>query len=327
MSMSPKELKERTKGVLHLVMTPFDENEELDEKALRESLRHVVNKLKGEDAVFIPTASTGEFYAMNDEECRKVAKIAVEEVNGEFPVMVGTARAGTKATLEMSKYAQDVGADGVMIVLPYYHLVTKEGIYRHYKKIAVNLDIGIMIYNNPVVSKLWIPPDLMARLSKIENIIADKENTANAVAYYWMRKAVDPEDMVIVCGLGQMMYQFEALYECPAYVTELANYAPEIAVGFYKAAVQKDFNKLTELADKIAPYHEFIAKVAQKRGTLPTILSPHIATAELPFYQSVCKEAMNLIGLPGGRVRDPMENIRAEEKDELRGILRELGVL
>jgi len=325
--MSPKELKERTKGVLHLVMTPFDENEELDEKALRKSVRYVLDKLKGEDAVFIPTGSTGEFYAMNDEECKKVAKIAVEEVNGEFPVMVGTARAGTKATLEMSKYAQDVGADGVMVVLPYYHLVTKEGIYRHYKRIAESIEIGIMVYNNPVVSKLWIPPDLMARLSKIENIVADKENTANAVAYYWMQKAVDPKDMVIVCGLGQLMYPFEVLYGCPGYVTELANFVPDIAIGLYKAAMQKDFSKLTELIDKIAPYHQFISKIAQRRGTLLTALSPHIAIAELPLYQSVCKEAMNLIGLPGGKVRDPMENITAEEKQELRGILKELGVL
>lgn len=327
MSMQPKELKDKLKGVLHLVMTPFDENEELDEKALRESLKHVVNKLKGEDAVFIPTGSTGEFYAMTDKECKKVAKIAVEEVNGEFPVMVGTARAGTKATLEMSRYAQDIGADGVMIVLPYYHLTTREGLYRHYKKVADNLDIGIMIYNNPVTSKMWIPPDLMARLSRIDNIVADKENTTNAVAYYWMQKAVDPEDMVIVCGLGQLMYPFEALYGCPGYVTELANFVPEIATGIYKAAMQKDFNKLTELIDKIAHYHQFIGKIAQKRGALPTSLSPHIAIAELPFYQSVCKEAMNLIGLPGGRARDPMENITAEEKEELRGILKDMGVL
>jgi len=327
MPMSPKELKGKMKGVLHLVMTPFGKNEELDEKALREGIRYVADKLKGEDAVFIPTGSTGEFYAMTDEECKKVAQIVVEEVNGEFPVIVGTARAGTKPTIEMSKYAQDVGADGVMIVLPYYHLATKEGIYRHYKKIADSLDIGIMIYNNPVTSKMWIPPDLMARLSKIENIIADKENTPSVGAYYWMQKAVDPEDMVIVCGLGQLVYQFEALYGCPGYVTELANYAPEIAVGFYKAAMQRDFNKLTELADKIAPYHEFIAKVAKKRGALPTVLSPHIAIADLPLYQSVCKEAMNLIGLPGGRVRDPMENLTVEEKDELRVVLKDIGLL
>ena len=327
MSMSPQELKNRMKGVLHLVMTPFDENEELDEKALREGVRFVADKLKGKDAVFIPTGSTGEFYAMSDDECKRVAEIVVEEVNGRFPVMVGTGRAGTKPAIEMSKFAQDVGADGVMVVLPYYHLVTEDGIYRHYKRIADSIDIGIMVYNNPVTSKLYISPDLMVRLSKIENIVADKENTPNAVTYYWMQRAVDPKDMVIVCGLGQLMYPFEALFDAPGYVTELANFAPDIAIGLYKAAVQRDFNKLRELTDKIAIYHKFLAKIAKKRGALPTILSPHIAISELPLYQSVCKEAMNLIGLPGGKVRDPMENITAEEKDELKSVLKDMGIL
>lgn len=327
MSMQPKELKDKTKGVLHLVMTPFDKNEELDEKALRESVGHVVKSLKGSDALFIATGSTGEFYAMTDEECRKVAQIVVNEVNGEFPVMVGTARAGTRATIEVSRYAQEVGADGVMIVLPYYHLVTEEGIYRHYKRIADSLDIGIMVYNNPVPSKLYIPPHLMRRLSKIDNIVIDKENTPNAVGYYWMQKTVDPEDMAVVCGLGELMYPFEVLYGCLGYVTELANFAPNIATGLYKAAKERDFARLTKLADKISIYHEFIARIARKRGALPTVLSPQVATAVLPFYQSVCKEAMNLIGLPGGRVRDPMENITPEEKGELRSVLRDIGVL
>ena len=326
MPMSPKELKDRIRGVLHLVMTPFDENEELDEKALREGVRWVAEKLEGEDVVFIPTGSTGEFYAMNDEECKRVAEIVVEEVNGKFPVIVGTARAGTRPTIEMSRFAQKVGADGVMVVLPYYHLVTEEGIYRHFKKIAESIDIGIMVYNNPVTSKLWISPELMAKLSKIDNIIADKENTPKAEAYYWMRRAVDPDDMVITCGLGQMMYPFEALFDCPGYVTELANFAPDTAVNLYKAAREKDIKKLTEIIDKIAVYHEFIRKLAKKRN-IPSVLSPHISIDTLPLYQSVCKEAMNLIGLPGGKVREPMENITAQEKDELKDVLKKMGVL
>lgn len=158
------------------------------------------------------------------------------------------------------------------------------------KELADNLNIGIMIYNNPVTSKLWVPPDLMARLSKIENIVVDKENTTNAPAYYWMQKAVDPEDMVIVRGLGQLMYPFEALFGCLGYVTELVNFAPDIATGLYKAAMQKDFKKLTELTDKIAPYHEFITKVARKRGVLPTILSHHFATLSFPFIKVFVKK-------------------------------------
>lgn len=325
--MKPQELKENIKGIVHLVMTHFDEEGEVDEKAIRVSVKHVANALKGEDAVFLTTGSTAEFYAMTDEECKKVIRTVIEEVNGEFPVIAGTARAGTKWTIEMSQYAQDAGADGVMIISPYYNPVTEEGLYRHYKKIAESIDIGIMIYNNPLISKLWIPPDLMARLSKIENVVAVKENTADALKYYWMQKAVDPEDMVIICGIGQLMYPFESIYGCPGFVTELANFVPHIAIDFYKAALKRDFDKLTELTDKIAPYHQFINKLAQKRGVLPTILSQYMSGSVLPFYQSIIKEAMSLIGLPGGKVREPMENLTAQEKEMLREVLVNMDVL
>ena len=325
--MEPKELKDKIKGIIHLVVSPFDENGQLYEKALRKSLEFTISALKGQDAVFLTTGSTAEFYAMTDEECKKAIRIVIEEVGGKFPVIAGTGRPGTKLTIEMSHSAQRLGADGVLIVSPYYQPATKEGLFRHFKEIAETIDIGIMIYNNPVTSKLWIPPDLMARLSKIENIAADKENTTNAVAYYWMQKAVDPKDMVIICGIGQLMYTFCALYGCPGFVTEFANFAPDIAISFYEAAQQRDFDRLTELADKTAPYQQFLSELARRRGAIPTILSPYISSSELPFYQTVIKEAMKLVGLPSGAVREPMENLTAQEKEELRKVLTDMGIL
>jgi len=315
------------KGIVHLVMTHFDESGRLDEKAIRVSVNHGVNALRGRDAVFVILGSTGEFYAMTDDECKKVIDIVVEEVGGAFPVFAGTGRPGTECTVQMSRYAQEAGADGVLIVNPYYLPVTKEGLFRHFKIIAESIDVGIMIYNNPVPTKLWIPPDLMARLSKIENIIADKENTANALAYYWMQRAVDPADMVVICGIGQLMYPFYALYGCPGFVTEYVNFAPDIAISLYEAALERDFDKVTKLSDRIAPYHAFLAELAQKRGLVPTILSPYVSSNELPFYQSVIKESMSLVGLPGGMTRQPMENITPEEKKQLREVLKTMGIL
>lgn len=325
MSMTPKQLKDALKGVIHLVMTPFDENEELDEKALHRTVRDAVTVLKGEDTVLLATGSTGEFYAMNDEENKRVIKIVVEAANGELPVIVGTARGGTKYTVETSRYAQSVGADGVMIVPPYYHMVTREGLYRHYKKVAESIDIGIMVYNNSITSKLYIDPELMARLSKIPNIIANKENAWNIMAYYATARAVDPEDMVMICGVGHMMFKFEAPYRAAGYVTELANFAPHVAIGLYKACRKLDYAEIEKWADVIAPYAAFVAKVVAKRGPLPTVLSPSITVTDQPFYQGVCKAAMELVGKPVGKAREPMENLTDDEKQELRGILKKMG--
>ncbi|MGD9227706.1 MAG: dihydrodipicolinate synthase family protein, partial [Desulfobacterales bacterium] len=120
--MEPKELKDKIKGILHLVMTPFDRDDELDEKALRKSVQRVAEALKGVDAVFLTTGSTGEFYAMTDEECRRVVRIVVEEVDGRFPVLAGTGRGATRKTVEMCQFAQEVEADGLLVVSPYYNL-------------------------------------------------------------------------------------------------------------------------------------------------------------------------------------------------------------
>ncbi|MHC4528551.1 MAG: dihydrodipicolinate synthase family protein [Planctomycetota bacterium] len=111
MALKPKEAKDKIKGVIHLVMSHFDENGALDEKAVRTATNHIAKALQGEDAVFVTTASTGEFYAMTDDECKTVIRATVEEVAGRFPVFAGTGRSGTRRTIELSQYAQEVDAD------------------------------------------------------------------------------------------------------------------------------------------------------------------------------------------------------------------------
>jgi 4-hydroxy-tetrahydrodipicolinate synthase len=327
MAIKPSELKDKVKGVVHLVMSPFDENGELDKKALRTTVDQIATKLEGEEVVFVTTASTGEFYAMTDEECRAVIRITAEEVAGRFPVFGGTGRGGTRLTVEMSQYAQEVGADGVMVLNPFYQPATEEGIYKHFKTLAENIDIGIMIYNNPSTTKLWIPPYLMARLSKIDNIIADKETISDAARFYFMQRAVDPADMSIVCGVGQLVYPFFCMFNCAGFVTEFCNFAPDTAIGLYKAAKAKDYDRVIELTNQIAPYYEFRGRLLGKRSPVPSVLSPFLSPNDLPLVQSIIKEAMTLTGLPGGTTRQPMEDLTAEEIEELREVLKEIGAL
>ncbi|MDD5699223.1 MAG: dihydrodipicolinate synthase family protein [Victivallaceae bacterium] len=324
-SMTPRQLKNAIKGVVHLVMTPFDEQENLNEEALRGTVRDAVATLKGEDAVLLTVGSTGEFYAMNDEENKRVAEIVVDAANGEIPVLVGTARGGTRYTIEMSQYAQSVGADGVMIVPPYYHLVSQEGLYRHYKAVAESIDIGIMVYNNAITSKIYVDPTMLQRLSKIDNIIACKENVWNIMGFHAAVRAVDPEDMIFICGVGHMMYKFEANFGAVGYVTELANFVPHVALGLYKACRKNDYDEIEKWSKIIAPYAAFVGKMAAKRGPLPTVISPAITVTDQAMYQGVCKAAMELVGKPMGKVREPMENLTVDEKKELREILRGMG--
>ena len=324
--MNPKKFLKSLKGVVHLVMTPFDDDGELNEEALRDSLSYTMEKLKGEDAVFLAGGSTAEFYAMTDEECLRYTKIVTDEVGGAFPVLVGTSRAGTRYTAQVSLAAQEAGADAVLVVNPYYHTTTEDGLYRHYRTVAESVEIGVVIYNNAVTSKLWISPDLMGRLAKIDNIVGDKENVSNPVLYRRMQNAVDPDDMVIFCGLGHEMFSFEALYGCPAYVTELANFAPQAAVEIYRSAKEGRFDDLSRAVSRLDPYMQFLAKAAARRGSLPTILSPQVSISGLPLYQTMIKESMKIVGLPMGKVREPMENLTGKEIEELREALEQSGI-
>jgi 4-hydroxy-tetrahydrodipicolinate synthase len=317
----------KMKGIFHLVMTHFDANGEVDKKAIRKAVRFTADAMKGEDAVFVTGGTLGEFYALTDEEVKRVTQAVIEEVNGEFPVFAGASRGGTRWTVSMCRFAQEAGADGVLVVSPYYQLPTEEGVYRHFSEIASSIDIGLMIYNNPVHSKIWIPSQLMARLSKLENIVAVKENTASAVKYYWMQKTIDPDDMTIICGLGHLMFPFEAVYGCAGFFTEVANFAPQIVRDIYQAFKENDLSTLSKLTDKISPYFQLVSKIATRRTNIPTILSPYLYPRALAVSQSMIKSAMSLIGLPGGPVREPVENITPEEKDELKAVLTTIGIL
>ncbi|GAJ22972.1 unnamed protein product, partial [marine sediment metagenome] len=185
MSMSLNELKKRLKGIVPVQFCPYTKGGEVDIEGLRENTKFLLDFVKdgNKDVVLMTNGSTTEFYANSVEEQKKVIKTVVDTVAGQIPVVAGAMQAGAKLTIELVKYAEEVGADCAMVVLPYYHTPTKEGLYRYYQEVAKAVNIGIMIYNNADVSGALIPPDLMARLSKIDNIIAVKDNATNAADY------------------------------------------------------------------------------------------------------------------------------------------------
>ncbi len=212
-----------------------------------------------------------------------------------------------------------------MIVMPYYDLPNEEGLYRHYRRVAESVDIGVVVYNNAATTKLWIPPHLMARISKVENIIGLKENTINPVAFYWMKDAVDPKDMVILCGQGHRMYPYYALHGCPGFITEISNFIPSLAIDIYKAGSARYFNKLIALIDKVSTWDRFLGKTAANHGVVPTILSKDTHSGGGGVFHATCKEAMTLIGVPGGKARDPGDDLTPAEIEELKSVLQTMG--
>ena len=332
--MQLSELKKAMKGVFVVQMTPFNEDGSLDLEGMRANTRWLLERMAGKDFVFIPEGSNGEFYAQSENEWKAVVKMVVEEVNGRNPVLVGAAQCGTQETIKRCQYAQSVGADGVLIVLPYYWTPTEQGIYQHYKQIAESVDIGIVIYNNPGVCGCLVRPPLMAKLSKIPNIIAVKECSQSILHFHMMQKAVDPNDTVILWGRGEEVFPYIAPFGCPGFTSFFANFAPELAYSIYEAAVARNFNKVAELVDSLSPFFRepetfrclpsgsnFLAKVTANHG-------PSAGVVEgAPMQFAVVKAAMDIVGLRGGEVRLPLVGLNKKEKDELATILRTMKII
>lgn len=326
MSLSYQQMLEKLNGVIGLIPTHFKDDESLDLGAMKETTEFACRQLEGREGAIMIAGSTSEFYAMTDEETLQMIDTVVRTANGRVPVIAGTGRAATGLTIDISKRAQDLGIDCAMISNPYYMQITEDGLYRHFSKVAEALDIGVMIYNNPSTSKMFVPPNVIAKLSKIPNIIASKENATTIEKYYWMKTETDPKEFKVCCGIGHLNYMFEAPFGCPAMVTELLLLAPDLAFNFYDTCKMHNFAEANRLMDQIIPYHKFIGRCLAKRS-VPSTNDPEIGGRATSLYQSVIKKAMELLGLPGGVVREPLENLTGEEVAELKEVLKQCELL
>jgi len=323
MTLNLKNLKEKLKGVIVVMVTPFKENGEVNFKGLEDNTSFLAEKAQGRDFIFTPTGSTGEFYALTDDERKEVIKRVIKKTDGRVPIFAGAAHAGTKETIEMAKYAESVGADGVQIVLPYYHIPDEEGMYRHFATLAESINIGIMVYNNPRVTGSWIKPSLMARLAQYDNIVAVKENTPDIMGAYDMIKAVG-DNCKVFTGLGEIMYSFESLHGACGFVTGNGNFDLERPYRLYEAASKMDYKKVQELIQEFHPYYDFISRMKQIYGP-STNYSSSLPGGYISI--SVYKEAMNILGLCGGKVRLPLIDLSEEHIKELKSILRQMKLL
>ena len=330
--MGPDEFRKKCKGIIPVLFCPYaKDRKSVDLEALRKNTQFLVNFAnKGnKDVVIITNGSTAEFYANSIEEQKSVIKTVIDTVDGAIPTIVGVSQAGTKETIKMAKYAEAVGADCVMVVTPYYHTPFKEGLYRHFKAIAESINIGIMVYNNVAVSAANIDPKLTARLSKIDNIVALKDNTPIAKEWFLKTIYVKPEDIALCIGTAEVNYvsaaSFGFMYK--AFVTSLGNYAPQLSYFVYEAVEkERDFIKAHELLrEKIAPIISLIDTFSANRSKISILPSGYGGAY---IYQSVGKAAMDLIEeLYGGPCRLPMEELTKAEKNELETVLKEIGLI
>ena len=283
------------------MVTPFRENEDLDEKGLRENIDWYLKE--GIHGV-ICNGRTGEFANLSKEERKRVIDITVDQVKGRVPVMIGTASHSTRETVEMTAYAKKAGCDAVLLVPPYYGGPNQNEIYEYYRGVADAVSIQIMVYNNPYTSGVDIQPKTVARIAEIENIPYVKESSADIRRIHEIILLCG-EKIDVWCGWEDLAYE-SLILGCKGWVCPTSNIIPKMTVRLFNLVQDKRFREAEKLYYKMLPL---------------------LMCLEASELGAKTKEAMNMLGRHGGKPRKPFLPFSKGQRPELRKILRALGVL
>ncbi|MCX7770890.1 MAG: 4-hydroxy-tetrahydrodipicolinate synthase [Proteobacteria bacterium] len=194
------------KGAITALVTPFKKGN-LDLNALKRLIEFQIEK--GIDGI-VPCGTTGEAPTLSYDEHKKVIELTVKHVKKRVPVIAGTGANSTDEAIELTEFAKKAGADGALLVCPYYNKPTQEGLYRHFKKIAETIDIPIILYNIPGRTGVNMLPETVARLAKIPNIVGIKEASGSLEQVTEIIRSTN-EDFVVLSGDDAMTLPMLAL--------------------------------------------------------------------------------------------------------------------
>ena len=234
------------------LVTPFRQDQSLDEATLRALVRR---QIEAGINFLVPCGTTGESPTLTRAEHLRVVEITLEEAKGKVPVLAGAGGYNTREVIELAHEMEDLGADGILSVTPYYNKPTQEGLYQHYRAIAASTRLPIVVYSVQGRTGVNVEPATLARLAKIDNIVAVKEASGNIGQMATIFQEVPPEFTVLcgddaitipLCALGGRGIISVVSNEIPAEMTQLAQHCLS---GDYAAArkIQQKFLPLMNI--------------------------------------------------------------------------------
>ena len=287
------------KGSIVALITPFKNNVLDQDKYASLIDHHIKNGTNG----VVPAGTTGESPTLNHDEHKKVIEIAVKETNGKIPVIAGTGSNSTSEAIELSQYVEKSGANGLLIVTPYYNKPTQEGLFQHYKAINDKVGIPIIIYNIPPRSVVDMSVDTMARLFELKNIAGVKDATADLNRVDKQLKKMGPE-FIQLSGEDGTALEFN-LRGGVGCISVTANVATKLCSEFQNASLAKNDKTLISKAQKI------------NEKLMPLHKSLFIESNPSPV-----KYAASLLNLSSEEVRLPLVKLTEKTKKEVQKALK-----
>ena len=241
--------KTNFRGSFTALVTPF-KNGSLDEAGFRGLVSWQI--AEGTHGL-VPVGTTGESPTVSHDEHKRVVEWCVDEAKGRVPVVAGSGSNSTEEAIDLSRHAEQAGADAVLVVTPYYNKPTQEGLYQHFKAIDEAIGIPILIYNIPGRSVIDMSVDTMKRLFELKNIAGVKDATANMVRVSQQRAEIGP-DFNQLSGEDGTALGFNA-HGGHGCISVTSNVAPRLCAEFQGACLRGDYATALELNDKLMPLH------------------------------------------------------------------------
>ena len=289
------------RGSFTVMVTPFREDGRgIDEAATR---RFVDWQIREGVPGLIPLGSTGEFLSVADDERTQLIETLVDQARGRVPVVVGTAAEWTDVAVRYSREAERLGADGVMVVPPFYSSPTEDELFEHYRRIAEAISIPIMVYNNPNTSNVDLRPEFVARLGELDAVRYIKESSGDISR---VREIARLTEGGVTCFAGYHAYDSMVL-GADGYVSVCGNVVPRLSADVYRLTVTEgNPDAGREVYHRLLPLLDAIA------GDL---------------YVSATRAGMEMVGMPAGNPRPPRLPLPEGPRGEMRAVLEDLGVL
>lgn len=288
-------------GVFTAIITPFNEDKSVNREELKKLIDfNIENGVSG----IVPMGTTGESPTLSHEEHIEIIETVCNYVDKRVPVIAGTGSNSTKEALFMTARAKELGVNASLQVAPYYNKPTQEGFYRHYKKIADEVDLPLIVYNIPGRSGKNIETDTIVRLSEHPNIIGVKEASGSLPQ---MMDVINrtPDDFIVLSGDDNLTLPLMAVGG-KGVISVASNIIPDRMSAMVKAGLNGDFEKMRKMHYELMPFFRV----------------EFIETNPIPI-----KTALAMKGMIKEVFRLPMCEMYPENKKKLKSVLEDLNIL
>ena len=288
-------------GVLRAMVTPLDEGGRVNEPVLRRLARFLIEG--GVHGLF-PVGSTGEFYGLTLDEKRHILEVCLDEAAGRVPVYLGTGAITTREVVALDRMAEDTGAAAVSVLTPIFVSVSQEELYEHYRVIASETSLPVLLYNNAPRTGVTITAETVERLAKINNIVGIKDSTGDLTLMAEYIRRTRGLEFSVLAGRDTLIHAC-LVHGGVGAIAACANVAPRLVADIYDRFVAGDVAGSLEAQFRLAPL-----RLAFSLGTFPAVI----------------KEALLLIGIDAGPCLAPVGRLNDEDRAQLQHVLEEIGV-